>query len=264
MTRRQTDACQKIAAALSGGRLIPDQPAAGGETCLQHLPGLSAQTIQTSLPQRRLKDVVQSSLDPFIGNVVLPDEAKDSCIEHRNVPFPISQGPTPVFRLFIADLGKGPSCGVVDDIVNELIGVSADARVHPRQQRRDQQNETAFHLARAKVGDELFPVPPLPGDIVEHGEEDDALNVYIGPPGAPDNVPEFAVLDPLTGAVEGIHDDGGRRQIEALGQGRRGDGDLEDVLAQETLDLLAIGRRQGAMVKGHPETQAFEDGAAGA
>ena len=62
-------------------------------------------------------------------------------------------------------------------------------------------------------------------------------------------------------AVERVHDDGRGGQVEALSQGRRGDGDLEDIVAQQALDLLAVGGRQGAVVQRDTEAKAFEDGA---
>ena len=98
-------------------------------------------------------------------------------------------------------------------------------------------------FARAEIVDERFPVAPFLRDVVEHGKEHDTFNVDIGAAGAPDDVLEFGDLDPLAGAVQGVHDDGSGRQIQPLRQGRRGDGHLEDVLAQQALDLLAVGGR---------------------
>ena len=85
-------------------------------------------------------------------------------------------------------------------------------------------------------------------DVVEHGKEHDAFDIDIGASGPADDVLEFGDLDPLAGAVEGVHDDGRGRQIEALSQRRRGDRDLEDVVAQQALDLFAIGGRKRAVM----------------
>jgi hypothetical protein len=124
----------KGAAPPGSGRLAPDQPASGHEPGLEQLLNLPVLAQQAAVPQRGLKDVVERDLDPFIGYVVLTNEAEDSGIERRDVPFPFGKGAFSVLRLFVGDLWEGPRGSIVDDIIDELIEITADARAHPGQQ----------------------------------------------------------------------------------------------------------------------------------
>ena len=54
--------------------------------------------------------------------------------------------------------------------------------------------------------------------------------------------------------MERVHYDDCGRQVETLRQRRRRDGDLEDIVAQQALNLLAIGGRQCAVVQRYAET----------
>ena len=125
---------------------------------------------------------------------------------------------------------------------------AADSRAHARQERGDELHEAAFHIARAEIVDERFPVLALPGDVVEHGKEHQALHVHIGPSGAADDVLEFGDFNPLPETVKRVHNDGRGRQVESLGKRRRGDRHLQHIVAQQALDLLAVRGRKRAMV----------------
>lgn len=122
-------------------------------------------------------------------------------------------------------------------------------------------DQSALHAACAEIVDQPFPILPFLRDIVEHGKQHDAFDADVGPAGAPDNVLELGDVDPFAGAMQRVHDRGGRGQVQPLRQRRRGDGDLEDILAQQPLDLLAVGGRQRAVVQRHPDAEALEDGA---
>ena len=102
-------------------------------------------------------------------------------------------------------------------------------------------------------------MPPFP-NFAEHREEHDALHVDIGSTGSASNVPELRNLDALAIAVQRVHHYGCGREIEPLRKGRRRNRDFQYALLKKALDLLAIGSRQGAMMQGNTQSEAFQDG----
>lgn len=56
-----------------------------------------------------------------------------------------------------------------------------------------------------------------------------------------------------------MHHDRGGGEVEPLRQGRRGDGHLKDIVAQQPFHLLAVGRRQGTVMQCDAQAKALED-----
>ena len=85
--------------------------------------------------------------------------------------------------------------------------------MHPLQERKNELNEAAFHLAGAEIPDQANPlVMPLVLGVAEDREEHQAFDVDIGPPGASDHVLELGDLDLLAMPIERMHDDRRRRE----------------------------------------------------
>lgn len=140
-------------------------------------------------------------------------------------------------RLFLLTMMRKSE---LQDTNRPRVGEVADPGPHSPEQLRNQANETAFHFACAEVVDERLPRAPLLGYVVEHRKEDDALHVDIGAAGSAYDVLELTDLYALAAAVERMHDHGRRRQVQSLREGRRGNSDFENILAQQPLDFLAI------------------------
>ena len=232
MPRCQSDSGKEVAPAARRRRLAPDKSASGHQARLEGLLDLLVLSQQAALPERGLENIVQRSFYPLIWNVALADQAEDGRIERCYVPLPIGKGAGAIVDLLIRDLRKCPGRSVVDDIIDELIEVAADTCVHALQKRPNQKRQATFHVSRAEIVDERFPVASLLRDIVEHREEHNAFNIDIGAPRAADNILELGDFDPFAMAVERVHDNGRGRKVEALRQGGRRDCHLEHIVAQ--------------------------------
>ena len=135
---------------------------------------------------------------------------------------PLFQRLLSLINLFTGNLWEDPRSSIIDNIVDQMVEITANVRVHAAQQREDELDEPAFHLTSTVVFYQIDPFVVLPViHIFKDGIENKAFYINICTACSADDILEFRNLDHFTVPVERVHDDRCRREIESLRQSRR-------------------------------------------